>query len=277
MQLQTQSIPTEKAKPISSLHAMLETLEIQTDAARLNEICNHPEVFPWIKGPTDEPVDLTEVVTGGDTVTLLGRHGGILFHCLLPEMWEAHTQVVPEGRGPWALECVQACLAWLYTRTDAMEVVTRCPKGNVAALALAKAAGLSKEFTNPTGWTKDGQPVPADIYALRVQDWIRKAPGLVERGRWFHDRLAGELAKHGAEDLVHPDDEVHDRYVGAAAEMILGGQPVKGCILYNRWATMAGYAPIYVASLDPVAINIGTALLVVKDGDFGVAAVQKSH
>lgn len=277
MQLQTQSIPTEKAKPLSSLHVMLESLEIQADAKRLNEIVNHPEVFPWVKGPTDEPIDLTEVVTRGDTVTLLGKHGGILFRCLQPGLWEAHTQIEPAGRGRWALECVQACLAWLLTRTDAMEVMTRCPKGNLAALALAKAIGGVKEFTNPQGWHKDGKPIPADIYGLRIQDWMRMAPGLVERGKWFHDRLTAELAKHGAEEIAHPDDEVHDRYVGAAVEMFLGGQSMKGCILYNRWAAMAGYAPIHVASLNPVAVNIGTALLVVRDGDFTVAGVEKPH
>ncbi len=277
MQLQTQSIPTEMAKPLSSLHAMLETLEIQTDATRLNEICNHPEVYPWVRGPADTPVDMTEVVASGNTITLLGKHGGILFHHLQPEIFEAHTQMLPSGRGTWALECVQACLAWLYTRTDAMEVLTRCPKGNLAALALAKAIGGVKEFSNPKGWHKDGKPIPADIYGLRIQDWMRTAPGLVERGRWFHDRLKAELAKHGAEELAHPDDEVHDRYVGAAAEMMLGGQPIKGCILYNRWAVMAGYAPIFVASLNPLLVNIGNAVLAVNDGDFIVAAVQKSH
>ena len=263
--------------PLSSLHAMLASLEIQTDAKRLNAIVNHPEVYPWVKGSTAEPIDLTDVVARGDTVTLLGEHGGIMFHRIGTGLYEAHTQVLPAGRGPWALECVQACLCWLFTRTEAMEVLTRCPKGNLPALALARAIHGIFEFTNPTGWQKDGKAIPADIFGLRIQDWMRQAPGLVERGEWFHQRLAAELAKHGAAELAHPDDAVHDRYVGAACEMALGGQVTKACILYNRWAHMAGYMPIALASLNPVCINIGTALLVLRDNDLSVVAVETSH
>jgi len=35
---------------------------------------------------------------------------------------------------------------WLFTHTDAMEVVARCPKGNLAAKALARAVGSASSL-----------------------------------------------------------------------------------------------------------------------------------
>mgnify|MGYP003654839164 CR=1 FL=1 len=43
----------------------------------------------------------------------------------------------------------------------------------------------------------------------------------------------------------HEDDAVHDRYVGAAISMIRCGNADKAETVYNKWALMAGYAPIY--------------------------------
>ena len=64
-------------------------------------------------------------------------------------------------RGEWALACVQACLHFLFTRTEAIEIMTRCPHGNLAAKALARAIHGSFEFTNSAGWVKGGKPIPA--------------------------------------------------------------------------------------------------------------------
>lgn len=170
------------------------------------------------------------------------------------------------------LRFTQECLKWMFTRTDAMEIMTRCPHGNLPAKALAKAIGGTYEFTNPNGWVMDGKAVPADIYALRIQDWLRTAPGLEERGAEFHDKLEKEFARLGMGDN-HPDDANHDRHVGAAYEMFMGGQPHKGAVIYNRFASMAGYLPIYVVSTEPfVSVNIQSALLVMKNDDFFVVS-----
>jgi hypothetical protein len=259
---------------LSLTHHMLSQLELQTDATRLNAIVNHPDVYPWVKGFADGELDISPVLQEEGTVCLLGEHGGLLFHKLQPGLYEIHTQIKREGRGPWALHCAQAALHWLFSKTDAVEVLTKCPQGNVAAKALARACHLSYEFTNRAGWILDGKVIPADIYSLKVQDWMRAAPGLSERGEWFHNKLTGEFKRLGVPDLAHEDDATHDRYVGAACEMILGGQPEKGVLFYNRWARLASYAPIEIVSIDPVAFNIGNALVVMRGQDFFVPSVH---
>jgi hypothetical protein len=68
----------------------------------------------------------------------------------------------------------------------------------------------------------------------------------------------------------HPQDDAHDRYVGACVETIYGGQPEKAVILYNRWARFAGYQPIALVSKSPLLIDIGTAILQVINESFQV-------
>ena len=222
-------------KHLSLLHAMMASIQVQTDAKRLNAILNHAEVLPWVS-MDGEAIDVSEAVARDDVVALLGTYGGVTFHRLQPGLWEAHTKMLPEGRGQWALACVQACLHFLFCRTEAVEIMTRCPQGNVAAKTLARSIHGQFEFINPIGWIRDGLPVPADIYRLTIQDWIRHAPGLVERGQWFRETQVTQ-----SEAAV---DVELDRRTGLAWEMSDGGQRQKAAIFYNRWAMMAGYPPL---------------------------------
>ena len=270
------SAPQKTSGPLSALHAMLGNLERQRDAGRINEIVNHPEIYPWVRGPSNGPLDLSKAIANTDVIALLGTHGGLLFHRLQPGIFEVHSQVLPEGRGAWAELCIRACLHWLFTRTEAVEIVTRCPKGNVAATAMARTVGMAREFTNPRGWINGDQPLAADIYSMTIQHWMRAAPGLVERGEWFHRRLEAELARHGV-DASYAGDQTHDRYAGAAYEMLLSGQTDKAVLFYNRVAVMAGYPTIAITERRPLEIDLGSVTIAMRGDDFWVPDVRPLH
>jgi len=106
--------------------------------------------------------------------------------------------------------------------------------------------------------------------ALRYDDWVRKTPSLEIAGRSFHQKLETEFYRLGRQEQQHPDESCHDRHVGACAEMMLSGQIDKAVILYNRWARFAGYGQIAVVSHSPSLVDIGNALIQVKDNDFKV-------
>lgn len=267
----TAMLKVVESTPISDTHKFLDyELERQTDAKFINRVVNHPDVMPWVQGTNLGELDCTALVQNKWNVLLAGKFGAVLFIRHQPGYYEAHTQVLPEGRGKWTIRLVRAALHWMFTRTDAVEIVTRVPQGNLAALALTRMIHGVYEFTNPRGWVFKNELVPADIYALRIQDWMKRAPGLVERGHWFHDRLVDEFKKQGHVEPQHDDDETHDRYVGAAAEMFLAGQYVKGAVFYNRWAVMSGYAPIGIVTEQPLVLDIGNALLMIRNNDFWV-------
>ena len=240
-------------------------------AEKLNEIVNDPSVYQWVCGSLEgQYLDLSPAVADRRNVALMGEHGGVIFARHQMGYYEAHTQVLPSGRGAWTLAMVNDALRWMFTTTDAVEIVTRVPKGNYAARALTKAIHGVYEFTSHQGWVKGGQVISADIFALRIQDWIRTAPHLAERGAWFHERLEQEYHALGVSDQLHPDDESHDRNVGAAVEMFLNGQPHKAVVFYNRWAVMSGYAPIEIVTENPLTVDIRDAVLCIRNNNFWV-------
>lgn len=249
-------------------------IELHRDAAHANRIVNHPDVIEWVRGAAVGEIDLTALVSSEHTYVLMGEHGGQIYIRRQPGLFEIHSQFTPEGRGAWARAVTQKSIHWMFTKTEAVEIMTLCPKGNLGAKAMARAVGASREFTNPRGWVMAGETIPADVYRLTIQDWLRTAPGLAQRGAWFHDRLEQELGRLGAAHLAHDDDETHDRYAGAACDMILSGQVLKGIAIYNRFAMFGGYQAIALRSVDPVTIDIGNAVLQVADNDFTVVGLK---
>lgn len=260
--------------PLSDLHATLAKITVARDAHDLNRLVNDESVYPEVAGWHKGRIDLTPIVANPANLCLTAEDVAAVFTPLQPGLYEAHTMARERGRGRWMLDFVKAALHILFTRTDAVEVITRCPRGNLAARALARAVGGHKIFTAKNGWVRGGDPVDADVFNLTIQEWMRSAPGLVERGRWFHGRLEAELARLGAAGLAQGDDADRDRAIGLACEMMMGGQPGKAIVFYHRVARLAGYGPIRVVTRSPLAIDIGTAVLVIRGDDFWVMTVR---
>lgn len=260
--------------PISDFHKALGAIERRFDAHWLNRVANDDGVYEEVRGYATGPLDFSVIAANRANIVLCGEQGVIAFLPLQPGLYEAHSLCLKDGRGRWMLDFTRACLHWLFTRTDAVECLTKCPKGNLPARALAKAIGGVKEFTAPRGWIRNLDPVPADVFGLTIQRWMATAPGLVERGEWFHSRLEEEFARHGRAEPPHEDDEDHNRAVGLACEMMMGGQVRKAILFYHRVAAMAGYHPIKLVTVRPVSVDIGSAIIVVRDDDFYAATLK---
>lgn len=243
-------------------------------ADSLNVVVNHPDVYEWGRGAMTGRLDLTPVVQNENNYLLMGEYGGVLFLKHQPGVYEAHTQVLPDGRGKWALDMVNEALEWMFTRTDCVDIMTRVPKGNLAARALARAIHGTIEYRMEHGWVIDNTLVYADVFSLQIQTWMAKAPGLEAHGEKFHDDLEKEYARFDKSGPNHPHDPVHDRYVGAVS-LMMPFQPHKAVIMYSRWAGMAGYAPIRIVSDDPIIIDIQESLLQVSDRGFFVLRMKQ--
>jgi hypothetical protein len=244
-------------------------LERVFTAERLNEIVNHPSIFPWIKG-SHSSLDLTNFSANKNNVCLLGQHGCVIFQNHQPGIWEFHTNVLPEGRGQWMLDGAKFAFRWMFTRTDAFELLTKAPDGNIASKAGARAVGCSLVFRTRPLWPTDEGLVPVDVYSILLQHWVKQTPEMALVGEDYHNRLQAEYLRLGRKEALHEEDAVHNMYAGAAAAMIQNGQAVKAMYFYNRFARMSGYKPIGIKSLDPLVIDIGEALLRVENGDFKV-------
>lgn len=255
---------------------MLPFIERVFEASRINEIMNHPAVNSWIsdKGA----IDMAPALARDEVIILLGEFGGFSVRRLLSGVYEFHTQVLPEGRGRWGFEFFQAGLRWMFTNTDAFELITRVPGTHRAARMAARLAGLRFDFTEDNRFEYRGDTVSSDIYAIRIQEWASAAPGMEELGAWLHEGIETSGAENGVIGGVwpeaHGDSPSHNRYLGVAYLCVLGGQVDKGVAIYNRWS-LASHNPravlAQVLSREPPVIELlGAELTLSDDGQITV-------
>lgn len=122
-------------------------IERQTTAARINAVLNDPGVRPWVADAAEGKLDITAAVENPNNYCLMAEHGGCMFFRLMPTIYEVHTQVLPEGRGPWAIAMIRAAIHSMFARTDAWEIMTRVPRTHIAAKAATLRVGARFEFT----------------------------------------------------------------------------------------------------------------------------------
>ena len=231
------------------------------DIDYVNRIINHPDVIKWVAPKGVDFLDAAPFIEDEKNIALKFEGGCFLLHYLEDGIYEVHTQTLKKGKN--VFKAVRDATRYMFLETACMEILTKVPDGNNAAKGLSIFAGFKKEFYRPNVWMyHDGTKVGITYYALRYHDWVKNEKWLDQFGEWFHDKLG--------EHKNHDEDEAHNRYVGAAVQMVRGGQIDKAIILYNRWAKFSGYMPVYIVSREPIIIDMGTQKLKIKDGDFKI-------
>jgi len=235
------------------------TIERSFDANFFNEICNLPEVRPWLGG--DGPIDVSPVVTNPLNYALRAEHGGFILECVGPGIYTVHSQFAAKGRGS-TVAAMRAGFDFMFCRTDCMRIQTQIPDNNAPARNLAAAGGFRPWFRKE----HDSRLGPSQWGALDVQDWIGSEAALEEDGRRFHDLLESAKAASGSELPTHDYEPAHERAVGAAVRMCTHGQARKGIMLYNLWARAAGYAPVVLLSDAPPVVDALDGVVAMKEG-----------
>ena len=251
-------------------------LRRSTDAGEINPILNDPDVFPLIALPGQERIDVTELVADQRNVLLMADGGGILFAQQEPGIYEAHVNFLKAYRGQNAINETIAACRWMFMHTDCLTLLARAPMHFPAIARLCKAIGGTCEFSRSNLWPlRDGTFSDVEFWALRYDDWVRQADGLIGFGHAFNMRLIDEFSRLGAAWEVPPiNDNAQETRIGACAEMIYGGQPEKAVILYNRWARWAWRNTISLVARDPIIVDIGDAVLMFGEKDFKVLKVR---
>lgn len=236
-------------------------VERQINADRINYIVNHPAVRPWTNEIGKGVVDMTKDLSNHKHILLMGEHGGIIFYEIMHGLYEAHTQVLPEGRGEWAKQLTDACAEWMFTKTGAFELMTRVPVGHHSAKALTLHTGMKLEFTRKNECMFRGKRGDVEIYSYRIQDWMQFAPGMQEIGKVFHDKLHSEADRLNIKTVPHDEDPNHNQYLGACISMALSGHLEKALIFYNRWAVAARHEVVRIEAINPPTIRFDIGLL----------------
>lgn len=228
------------------------------DASLFNAVCNHPDVRPWLGGEGE--LDVTPDVSNPQNYALWFGNGGFILTAGPGASYEVHSQFTPEGRRS-SFEAMRAGMDYMFTRTNAVQLTTFLPDNNPAAKGLALKGGFRDWFRTVSN-LGPGMRVRIDL-----DDWITRTADLEADGERFHDALEA-AKKAGASELpVHPNDPIHERYVGATLRMCSNGQALKGVLHYNRWAANAGYAQIRLLSADPPVIDAVDAIVGLANGE----------
>lgn len=134
-----------------------------SDAGVIAGTIGHPRIYPHSSDDFSPPPGrIGEFVVDGAFLCLgafmggryLGmfaahQHNGILF--------EVHTCLLPEGRGPTAKLAAAACIEWLFRNTACRRLITSVPADNPAALKLALSVGMSEYGINPRSIQRGGK------------------------------------------------------------------------------------------------------------------------
>ena len=237
------------------------------DARRINHVLNDPRVRPWVADVRDGALDISTAVANPANYLLMGDHGGCMFFQLDYGLYEVHTALLPTGRGQWSHDFLWGVGLWMFTRSPAVEVLTRVPHGHLAAKTATIGAGMELAWTRDDCCVFRGRPVPVDIYSSKVQDWVWRAPWVEEIGQAFHDDLNRQAAALGIADPPHADDRNHNRIVGLCVEMFRHGQAQKAAHLYGRWALASRHKPIQLLQVDPPVVKFDAGLLTITAGE----------
>lgn len=221
----------------------------------LNGCANHPEVRPWIGGVGE--LDLTATAHNPANICIQCGEGAWIFMPLTSGTYEVHTLFPPEARGKPYFWGAKEAVRYMFTETEATELVTKVPISNAAALGAAKLLGWKERFKRESAW-EDGSSVSYRVFT--IDDWSLSDKECLQRGQEFHAKL--ERVKGQSS---HPEDETHDRMVGATFLMVRAGNMLKAVSAYNRWAIFAGYAP--VQAISSKIMDIQDAIVALVDGE----------
>lgn len=230
-------------------------MKISDDHSFFQEIVGDPKVAAAVThdgNPPDlEPIWPWCVGIEFDT-------GGWIFQKLEGGYYEVHTLFKPKSAN--VADKARKALFYMFTCTDALEIVTRVPHDLPHAKRLALKGGFKYRFTRDEGWERNGQTIGCDYFGLTLDDWTRDNTELMQLGHGFHE-LLGSHKDHG-------DDPIHDAYAGLGVACWSGGVVGKGLWRYNRWAVSCGYRPL---NLDPDgAIRFDGVALRMVDGQVTV-------
>lgn len=235
------------------------------DSTILNEIANRPDVRPHLMG--QGPLDLSQLIGNPANVTYAGPQGGFIAVQISDVLYEVHTIFTPDRDGAQdVIKIGQDALAYMFTHTGCLQIITRVPEPNRGAHMVASRVGF-KDFA----MQKDIAPgVDAKLMRLTVEDWTLRAIQPRVEGFAFHGLLHEAKMAMGSTEPPHAEDEKHDRFVGACLLMAKAGQIGKAFQNYNHAAFIYGYQPIRLLSQIPAIVDTGDAIVGIENGQIEV-------
>lgn len=145
------------------------------DMQLVAEIATHPAIWPHLHddgtpedwAPVDHEAIYWMLVRDDDDAAV----GVFMVHPLNSYCFEMHTALLPRTWGQAAKEAAQLLLAWAFTETPCLKMVTNVPAYNRAALRYARAGGMTEEGINRASYMRNGVLVDQIMLGITKQEW----------------------------------------------------------------------------------------------------------
>ncbi len=183
----------------------------------------------------------------------------------------AHTLAMPSARGKPMLRLMRWGFSVMFTATDCIEVVTQIPDGNENAKAWSDLAGFRNTFKRKASFWLLDKWVDSQFRSLDYGAWVTQDLSNRTAGQAFHDLLAEKTGFHS-----HPDEAIHDAWVGATMRLASEQNLLKGVALYNRWAATAGYYQATILGTSPPVVDTGDAVIQMLSGNISVLSARRA-
>lgn len=218
---------------------MPSAVNITENSALFNKVCNTPAVrgmVSWLGGDIDiQPL----VDQGGGFVLDNEKDGGFFLQRSGEGSYVIHTAFLPSTPIGLPYTFAKECLWVAFMALDVYQLYSSACDSNPAAKRLLRRSGFKEDFRSPSRF---GGEREEGFYSLTIDEYIRNSEWCKHLGEEFH-RLVEDTTNHG-------EDEVHDRYAGAAVGLVRSGNYQKAEEVYNRWAILAGYEALKVFEED---------------------------
>lgn len=230
------------------------------DASKFNLIANHPDVRPHLGG--SEVINQEQISNINNYCLMTDDETGAYYLQNFGEgRYVVHTVALKSARGKPMAELMKEGFKYMFTSTDCIEIQTFVADGERQAERWTEYAKFRKTFHRDNAIEINGIIVGMQYYTMTFDEWISNSDICKEKGEEFHKFLEEEIGHPN-----HPDDEIHDKYVGATILCCENGNAPKGILQYNKWAVPTGYQASFIASITPLVVNIGNALLQQTNG-----------
>lgn len=149
-------------------------LERTHDMQLVARIMGHSAIWPYIHddgvdvcAPEDHEALHWMLVNDDD-----GMPGGVfLVHAQNSYCYEMHTCLLPRLWGRQAAYAAQLLLAWAFTETQCLKMVSNVPANNRQALRFALAGGMVKEGVNRASYMQRGELVDQILVGITKKEW----------------------------------------------------------------------------------------------------------
>ena len=85
--------------------------------------------------------------------------------------YEAHTAILPDGRGRKGIEAGKSAVSWMFEYTECLKIMTWIPGFNHSAVLFAKSCGFNMEGNNRRSFLKGGILFDQFLYGISQEVW----------------------------------------------------------------------------------------------------------